>query len=486
MAHQEVFQVQPFGWENDLEEERFKVSTLDYLTACTYNNYALFFRLEDAEKNRAVDVLKAGLERTLSQVRHLCGTIEKDPTGGHSFVKKKDSAVKLYVQWLDSPDIRQDYPSFDEIEEGNFRTSVLGDLQRWSVPPMTYGEKPEAHPDNSPVVASYKANFIRGGLVFIMHHLHYANDVMGWAGLTHQLAENCYAIVHQTEFPSWDARCLDLSRLAKAEVREELKVDGPPPPEIHSDHIPAQSLLFHLSKKKAAELKKLASPTDGTWISTYDAFSAFIWRTVTRLRAPIFKPDLSAPLFWAEAIDMRRRLHSPKVPPRIQQNVAAVAMSPTAPCTAPSAAEVISEWPLPKLAFYIRQLTNSVTQEALDLALEMAATVRDRAALNTRIDSQPPMSVLQTDHRDANVSSANFGFGSPVTYRHLMDCVTQGVFIIYPPRDLSPESNDGPEFSLAYEKSLKQALIEDPEWNRYFEYRGVDAMDARYEDTCSV
>ena len=201
MAHQEVFQVQPFGWENDPEEERFKVSTLDYLTACTYNNYALFFRLDDADKNRAVDVLKAGLERTLSQVRHLCGIIEKDPTGGHSFVKKKDSAVKLYVQWLDSPDIGQEYPSFDEIEEGNFRTSVLGDLQRWSVPPMTYGEKPEAHPDNSPVEASYKANFIRGGLVFIMHHLHYANDVMGWAGLTHQLAENCYAIVHQTEFP---------------------------------------------------------------------------------------------------------------------------------------------------------------------------------------------------------------------------------------------------------------------------------------------
>ncbi|CAG8897166.1 unnamed protein product [Penicillium nalgiovense] len=467
MAHQEVLRVHPLGWENDPDEERFKVSTLDYLTACTYNNYALFFRLEDADKNRAVDVLKAGLERTLSQVRHLCGTIEKDPTGGHSFVKKKNSAVKFCVQWLDSPDICKHYPSFDEIEEGNFRTSILGDLQRWSVPPMTYGEKPEAHPDNSPAVASYKANFIRGGLVFIMHHHHFSNDVMGWTGLTHQLAENCDAIVHQTEFPSWDARCLDLSRLTKPEVREELKVDGPPPPEIHPDHIPAQSLLFHLPKNKAAELKKLASPADDTWISTYDAFSAFIWRTVTRLRAPIFKPDLSAPLFWAEAIDMRP-------------------MSSTAPSSAPSAAEVISEWPLPKLAFYIRQLTSSVTQEALDLELEMVATVRDKTALNTRIDSLPPMSVLQTDHRDANVSSAEFGFGSPVTYRHLMDCVTQGVFIIYPPRDPSPESNDGPEFSLAYEKSLKQALIEDPEWNRYFEYRGVDSVDARYEDISGV
>ncbi|KAJ5486037.1 hypothetical protein N7530_000337 [Penicillium desertorum] len=449
MAHQEVFRVQPLGWENDPAEERFKVSTLDYLTACTYNNYALFFRLEDVDKNRAVDVLKAGLERTLSQVRHLCGTIEKDPTGGHSFVKKKNSAVKFCVQWLDSPDICKDYPSFDEIEESNFRTSILGDLQRWSVPPMTYGEKPEAHPDNSPAVASYKANFIRGGLVFIMHHHHFSNDVMGWTGLTHQLAENCYAIVHQTEFPSWDVRCLDLSRLTKPEVLEELKVDGPPPPEIHPDHIPSQSLLFHLPKNKAAEIKKLASPTDGTWISTYDAFSAFIWRTVTRLRAPTFKPDLLAPLFWAEAIDMRRRFHSPKVPPAYsaKRYCRSNVVHGTFPCPERSRSH----------------LRVAAAKEALDLALEMVAKVRDRTALNTRIDSLPPMSVLQTDHRGANVSSADFGFGSPVTYRHLMDCVTQGVFIIYPPRDLSPESNDGPEFSLAYEKSLKQALVEDPE-----------------------
>ncbi|KAK7427751.1 hypothetical protein QQZ08_005689 [Neonectria magnoliae] len=80
---------------------------------------------------------------------------------------------------------------------------------------MTYGEKPEASPDNSPVTAAFKANFIRGGLVFNMHHHHFSNDVMGWAGLTHQLAENCYAIINQSEFPIWDPHCLDVSRLIK-------------------------------------------------------------------------------------------------------------------------------------------------------------------------------------------------------------------------------------------------------------------------------
>lgn len=478
MSREEIFHLHPTGWENDPDEERFKVSTLDYLSVCTYNNYALFFRVEDADKPRVAEILKAGLEKTLSQVRHICGTIEKDPGGGHSFVKRKDSTVKFVVQWLDSSQGNIAYPTLDEIAKANFCTSALGDLSRWSVPPMTYGEKPEAHPDNSPVVAAYKANFIRGGLVFIMHHHHFSNDVMGWAGLAHQLAENCHAVANNTPFAPWDPACLDLSLLTKPDPPEDKKVDGPPAPQKHPGHIPAEMLLFHLPKSKAAELKKLASPNDGSWISTYDAFSAFLWRTVSRLRAPVFKPDLSAPLFWIEALDMRRRMHNPKVPARIQHNVMAAAMSSSGPVPAPTAAEVISEWPLSKLASYIRSLTNSITQEGLDQTLDVVATVRDKTSLNIRIDSHPPMSLLQTDHRDAGITAADFGFAKPVTYRHLIDRLTQGVTIIYPSRDLSPESDEGPEFSISYETSLKMGLIEDAEWRRFFEYRGVDAIDA--------
>lgn len=154
------------------------------------------------------------------------------------------------------------------------------------------------------------------------------------------------------------------------------------------------------------------------------------------------------------------------------------ALSTTAPVQAPTAAEVISEWPVPELALYIRKMTNSTTQEALDELLTAIAPIRDKSALNIRIDSFPPMSILQTDHRDANITSADFGFAKPVVYRHLFDRMTQGVIVIYPPRDPAPESDEGPEFSITYEISLKQALIEDVEWCRYFEYRGVDAIDA--------
>ncbi|QRD94695.1 hypothetical protein F9C07_2205456 [Aspergillus flavus] len=444
MAKQEVFYLQPLGWENDPDEERYKVSTLNYLTARSYNNYALFFKLDNVDKPKVVDVLKAGLERTLSQTRHLSGTIEKDSTDGYSFVKRKDSTVRFFVQWLDSSE--ENFPSFEDIEKAHFSATTLGDLNLWSVPPMTYG------------------------LVFIMHHHHYANDVLGWAGFTHQLAENCYAIVNQTPFPTWDLACLDRSRLLKPEVPEEAKVDGPASPERHPDHTVAVSLLFHLPRGKAIELKQLATPTDGSWISTYDAFSAFIWRTLTRLRAP--------------AVDMRRRMVNPKVPPRIQGNIMFAALSPTAPVPQPTLAEIISEWPFPKLASYIRQLTDSMTEESLSQALDVIATIRDKAAMNVRINSYPPMSILQTDHRDVNMNAANFGFATPVTYRHLLDCISEGVIIIYPPRTTGPDSDEGCEFAISYEKSLAQELIDDPEWNKFFEYRGVDAEDAVHSKLC--
>jgi hypothetical protein len=99
--------------------------------------------------------------------------------------------------------------------------------------------------------------------------------------------------------------------------------------------------------------------------------------------------------------------------------------------------------------------------------------------LNTRVDAQPPLSILQTDHRDANITSADFGFAKPATYRHLLDRITEGVIIIYPPRDPSPESDEGCEFAIFYEKRLAQDLINDLEWREYFEYRGEDASEAK-------
>jgi hypothetical protein len=126
MPYKEEFLLHPLGFENDPEEERFPLSCVDYQAALTYNNYALFFKLDHSAKKDVAAVLKTGLEMTLSQARQLVGTIEKDVDGDHSFVKKKDSTVKFIVQWLDSP--TDGFPSFSDIEKAHFTASALGDI----------------------------------------------------------------------------------------------------------------------------------------------------------------------------------------------------------------------------------------------------------------------------------------------------------------------------------------------------------------------
>lgn len=44
------YRLRSTGWENDPEEEIFKLCTLDYLTTTTYTNQAVFFKLKDGEK----------------------------------------------------------------------------------------------------------------------------------------------------------------------------------------------------------------------------------------------------------------------------------------------------------------------------------------------------------------------------------------------------------------------------------------------------
>lgn len=129
MSSRQILQLRPLGWENDAEEERFKFSTIDYILNCAYTHYAIFFRLDDDKKSHAVDILKSGLERTLSQARHMCGTIEPDPEGGLSFVKRKESSVQFVVHWLDPLD---HHPTLDDIEKAHFSGhNGLRDINIW-------------------------------------------------------------------------------------------------------------------------------------------------------------------------------------------------------------------------------------------------------------------------------------------------------------------------------------------------------------------
>jgi hypothetical protein len=493
------FNIHPLGWENDPEEERFKLCTLDYLSTTTYTNTAAFFKLEDTEKTlvlycplrieskfantsyrKVAAILKEGLERTLSQVRHLVGTIERDEDGHHSIIRRKRSTVKFVIQHLDSPE--DEFPSFAQIAETHFLSAMLGDINVLSNSPMTCGNKPEAHPDNSPAISSFKVNFIAGGLIFNMHLHHYSNGISGFSSFAKQLAENCFAIANSTEFPSFDPKCLDRSLFGslgfdRPTTSGELQVEAPPRPDRNLQHRPSQSLMFHLRKSRATELKKAASPSDGSWISTYNAICALMWRVLTRIREPLYKPGPTYKPIWAEGVSLAKLFTNPPIPDRMQGNLQLDITSNMSPIPQLTLAEVISEAPLYKLASYTRQMTESVTIDMLASALQNVAHVRNKQDLSINLDSFPPMSLLVSDWRHANLSTLDFGFAEPTAYRHLFGGVPLCQAIVYPPHKGPAGDDEGPEIQVTFETELVQQLVNDPEWSKYFEFRGVEAWE---------
>ncbi|ROW10466.1 hypothetical protein VMCG_01641 [Cytospora schulzeri] len=526
---EQVYHLHPSGWENDPEEERFKLSLFDPIILVVYCHFALYFRLHDDAKEEAASVLQEGLEKTLSQVRHLCGTIEKDEgAGGFSFVKKKHTTVKYVVKRLDTPE----YPSIDDIEDATFSCRALGgggggDLGLWGLlGEMPYGEgRPESNPHNSPSCSGFQLNLVRGGAVFSSHVHHWAADLVGWSNFVRQLADNCRAIhvargnnnSKEIDFPPWDPACIDVSRFVRQLPPDSL-IDGPPVAPRHPGHPPQdayQALLFHLPRSKAARLKALATPKedDGSpssssssscWVSTYDATCAFVWRHLTRVRIPYYNADPKDPAPWVgESVDMRPRFRDPAAatprptPRRMVRNMLAGGFSDAGPGLAAGPLPTVGEvagiisgvdgdgdgdgngvqqtqtqtqpLPLSALAGYIRRLTDSVTQPRVEELLGYIARLRDQQSVSFNLMSKPPMSFFVTDHRTADVAGCDFGFGAPITHRFLTgDNVSANMILIYPPaRKTGGEGDDdeGTVWSITMEKELVPKLLEDPEWS---------------------
>jgi hypothetical protein len=429
--------------------------------------------------SKVATVLKKGLERTLSQVRHLAGTIERDEDG-HSIVRKKNTTVQFVIQHLDTP--QDSYPSFAEIAKAHFLSPILGDIELLCNSPMTCGNKPEAYPDNSPAITSFKANFIPGGLIFNVHSHHWCNGLLGSTAFFKQLSENCYAIAHSTELPSFDPRCLDrrlfgLPGFEKVSESKKPPINAPPRAHRNLQHKPSQSIMFHLRKSKALELKAAASPHDGTRISTYNAVCALMWRVLCKLREPIYKPSLSSKPLWAEGVSLAKLYNDPPIPPRMQGNLQFDITSEESSVPQLTLAEIISDAPLSKLATYTRQMTDSVTLEMLAEKLQKVAHIRNKEDLSIHVDAFPPLSLLLTDWRYANLCTFDFGFGKADCHRHLFGGVPMCLAVVYPPRKGPAGDDEGMEVQFSFETELVPLLLQDPEWSRYFEFRGVDAWD---------
>ncbi|KAI0968597.1 transferase family-domain-containing protein [Xylaria arbuscula] len=450
--------------------ETFRLSTVDHVVTQHYSIWAIFFKLADENTESITQGFREALEMTLGQCRHFVGRIEVNEFGDFSIVKKPSSTVRFDVRWLDKPG--DTYPSFSELENAGFISQVLGDPALITIAGMTMAS--ERHPRTCPDVCAFQLTFVRGGCILAVHRHHLVCDVAGLTSFVRQIAGNCRAVFAGAELPDWDETWMDRSRFITPPVPLADQVQPPDAPKRHPGWLPCSWLLFHIDQAKVAELKKLATPDDGTWISTYDAIVAFLWRIITKNRAAIYEPDLSGPAVFLVSVNMRQRLNPP-IHERYQGNLVCGGLSFRQE-NPPSLADVISQVPLSRLAAFIRKVTQSVTSQTMDEMLKTAAPIQDKSTLHVRLDSVPPMSLAATDWRKVLICDEDFGIGQPAAARFIADTVFENMVTLYPTRPShgSSGSSSGVDVVIPFETHAIGQLIGDTDMIEFFEFRGVE------------
>ncbi|PYI16551.1 hypothetical protein BO99DRAFT_483749 [Aspergillus violaceofuscus CBS 115571] len=179
-------------------------------------------------------------------------------------------------------------------------------------------------------VSLVQANFIRRGLVLTWCILHMAGDGNSFSTWTAIWAEECrraQGLEIMAPFQLLDAVWKDRERVTKPSGRNAGELENHPeytllhftppgaPPKMTSLNHRGQ--VFYFSPDSLAALKVEASPGNATepsdqkWISTNDALSALLWRTVMAVQSPLDTLEGDPVSVFNVAIDGRQRTDPP-------------------------------------------------------------------------------------------------------------------------------------------------------------------------------
>lgn len=484
----QIYRLRPSGYP-DITVQRFRLSTNDLLNPSpVYVPVSLFFSVPDQHKHSTIQLLIAGLRKTLAQCRFLVGTIEMDRRGEYCIVSRRESAVDFiqHVPDQDTPG-QVPFPSHETLEANRFCIPDYSDMARLRVQALSCSQN-SAAPENKPPVIGFQVNFIPGGIILSIHFHHWAMDYCAFAAIVQQWAGNTYALTHHGPYPDIAPACLDRSRLLRtSDFSTESHAIHHEPVPVHADAATADLIpelaqtssvsvyLFSLRRSKAEALKAsviAAAGGESCRISSYDAFIALWWRVLTRARAKFHSSEnLSAPADFVEAVNIRRKLEPP-LPDGYLGNAVlfATAMSQQQKLTIADVMELAS---LGTIASYIRRISDSVdaafVERQLNQILERQRDVDGKQVPH----SVSPLAFTVNDWRAHNVYNANFGFGKPTGLRHLFGVMP--VLVVLPLKSVDDESGETFEFLVPVENEIIDDLVCDTDVREWFEFHGVES-----------
>ncbi|QGA13974.1 hypothetical protein EYB26_001626 [Talaromyces marneffei] len=377
-----------------------------------YTQICFAFPTSDSfETSAMIDTLTAGLQRLTDSFPWIAGQVVNEGAGeGNTGVFKIRP-----LDWIPAlilKDLRADptFPTMEAMETAGFPFTMVDETV---IAPRKTLPVPTDTPEISPVLV-VQANIIRGGLLLTIAANHTAMDMTGQGQVISLFSKACRnEPFTMDELAAGNLDChtliplLDESYKPGAELDRQVSQprpvpspNDPPPPKLEWTYI----LFSHssLSQLKAIAEKDITLPS-GSFISTDDALSAFIWQAVIRARLPRFDP--TAKTTCARAVDVRSYLGVPSIYTGLLQNVTYHS----------STLKNLTDQPLGSIASMLRaaldaKLPNNLGYSTQALATALSRTT-DKNVFSFAGKVNPPLDFMVSSWAKLNSYDLDFGLG---------------------------------------------------------------------------
>lgn len=450
-----------------------QLTPLERIAPKGYVRYIFPFHLgNDYSIDKVSQILQTGYETLARHIPEVACECVPDTE-----IQKKKGVVRYRrIEGADAAriavkDLRDSFPfSFEQLRGKGFPVSYFDaetfcPRQIWPVP----GEKVRT--------SLVRANFIPGGLILGWNLLHLTGDGTSWYIWTRIWADAC------RRAQGFEGESLNLpkgiwkdrGRVRKSSGRNAGNIEdhpeytllsftptSPPPKMMSPNH---RGQIFYFSKDSLSRLKAEASPADATeshdqqWVSTNDAVSALLWRTVMAVQNPLETLDGDPTSIFNIAIDGRPRTN-PKVHPQtLGCFLEYIAVS--APVR-----KMLSTLTIADLAMMIRKALLNADEEFTDdtLALEEQVEDVDRLVATAFLDV-PGFNCIQTSWVNFDICGLEWGpvlGGRVEAIRTPHDGLVPGLQVVLP---RLPDG--GLEILVGVEGNCLDKLLQDPLFTKF-------------------
>ncbi|KAK2017653.1 hypothetical protein LZ32DRAFT_576587 [Colletotrichum eremochloae] len=444
-----------------------------------YLRYVFPFQLPDGyDLDQTASVLRAGYEAAQRRIAVMNCEAIPDPEARQAGVMK-----------------------LQKLRQGDVESVVVKDLRAAGASPMNYQElKAKAFPVSSfdagticrrsvwaspgerLPVSLPQANFIQGGMILswcIFHMFGDGNTFLTWTKIWAEECRRAQGLDIMDPFKLDETLLRDRQRLMKptgknkgrAEDHPEYTIlpftpEGMPPKILSEDH---RGQIFYFSPESLARLKSEASPTNATepteqkWISTNDALSALLWRTVMAVQSPLETLEGDPVSVFNIAIDARLRTDPPVHPDTLGCFLGYVA--PSIPIR-----KMLGSASLADLAILIRQALARADNQFVDDVATLVDKVEDvDRVVPTAFLDVPGNNCIQTSWVNFSLYDVQWGpalGGKIQAVRAPHVGVINGLQVVMP---ILPDG--GMEILVGVEKDCLDRLLHEPLWMKFAEAR---------------